>query len=259
MIEHEFKKKFGQNFISDKNLLSAIVRDAQVSSNDEVLEIGAGAGALTQIISQNAKKVVSYEIDKDLVDVLSSLKLKNTKFVFDDVMKYDTEDIERDFDGRYKLIANLPYYITTPIIFKFLGESEKIESLCIMVQKEVAERIVAKCGGKDYGVLSVMIDFFGDSQITRIVDRKNFYPVPNVDSAVVLIKINKNKYSNINKKLFFKFIQTCFSMRRKTLKNNLLKLNIEKSKILNLPEKILNSRPEKLSTAEFVDLYQKIF
>ena len=259
MIEHEFKKKFGQNFISDKNLLSAIVRDAQVSSNDEVLEIGAGAGALTQIISQNAKKVVSYEIDKDLVDVLSSLKLKNTKFVFNDVMKYDTEDIERDFEGRYKLIANLPYYITTPIIFKFLGESEKIESLCIMVQKEVAERIVAKSGGKDYGVLSVMIDFFGDSQITRIVDRKNFYPVPNVDSAVVLIKINKNKYSNINKKLFFKFIQTCFSMRRKTLKNNLLKLNIEKSKILNLPEKILNSRPEKLSTAEFVDLYQKIF
>ena len=148
MIEHEFKKKFGQNFISDKNLLSAIVRDAQVSSNDEVLEIGAGAGALTQIISQNAKKVVSYEIDKDLVDVLSSLKLKNAKFVFDDVMKYDTEDIERDFDGQYKLIANLPYYITTPIIFKFLGESEKIESLCIMVQKEVAERIVAKAVAK---------------------------------------------------------------------------------------------------------------
>lgn len=259
MIDHNFKKKFGQNFISDKNLLCAIVNDAEVSGDDEVLEIGAGAGTLTQIISQNAKKVVSFEIDKDLKDRLLGLELKNTTFVFDDVMKHDISNIEKYFDGHYKLIANLPYYITTPIIFKFLGESEKIDSLCIMVQKEVAQRIVAQKGSKDYGVLSIMIDFYGDATITRMVDRKNFYPVPNVDSAVVLIKTTKNKYGDIDGQQFFRFIQTCFSMRRKTLKNNLNKLSVDKQKLLNLPSATLSARPEALSTAQFVELYQKIF
>lgn len=259
MINHNFKKKFGQNFISDKNLLCAIIRDAEVSKDDQVLEIGAGAGSLTQIISQNAKKVVSYEIDNDLQSTLLGLKLKNTTFVFDDVMKQDISDIEKYFDGNYKLIANLPYYITTPIIFKFLGESQKIDSLCIMVQKEVAERIIAKKGGKDYGVLGIMVDFYGDASITRVVDRKNFYPVPNVDSAVVVIKINKNKYPGIDGEHFFRFIQTCFSMRRKTLKNNLSRLKIDKKILDSLPQNILSTRPETLSTSEFVELYQKIF
>ena len=258
MINHNFKKKFGQNFISDKNLLYAIVRDAEVNKDDEVLEIGAGAGSLTQIISENAKKVVSYEIDRDLQATLLGLGLKNTTFVFEDVMKHDISDIEKNFDGHYKLIANLPY-ITTPIIFKFLGESQKIDSLCIMVQKEVAERIVASKGGKDYGVLGIMVDFYGDASVTRVVDRKNFYPVPNVDSAVVVIKINKNKYPGIDGDRFFRFIQTCFSMRRKTLKNNLSRLKIDKKFLDSLPQNILSARPETLSTSEFVNLYQKIF
>ena len=258
MIEHNFKKKFGQNFISDRNLLLAIANDAKISRDDEVLEIGAGAGTLTQILSENSKKVVSFEIDKDLKDRLLNLDLKNTTFIFDDIMNYDTKDIEKMFDGGYKLIANLPYYITTPIIFKFLGESEKIDSLCIMVQKEVAERIIAKKNSKDYGVLSIMIDFYGDALVSRKVDRKNFYPVPNVDSAVVVIKIDRNKHKNIDGKAFYNFIQTCFSMRRKTLKNNLLKLNVDKSKILSLPENVLNSRPENFSTEEFISIYQKI-
>lgn len=259
MIDHNFKKKFGQNFISDKNLLCAIANDAEVGPDDQVLEIGAGAGTLTQIISQNAKKVVSFEIDKDLQPTLVGLNLKNTTFVFDDVMKNSTDDIEKNFDGEYKLIANLPYYITTPIIFKFLGESKKLKSLCIMVQKEVAERIVAKKGGKDYGVLSIMIDFYGHAQITRGVDRKNFYPVPNVDSAVVVIDVDRKKHADIDGQEFFRFIQTCFSMRRKTLKNNLLRLNIGKEKVLSLPQNLLESRPESLSIDEFIDLYKKIF
>lgn len=256
MIEHEFKKKFGQNFISDKNLLSAIVDDAGVKGGD-VLEIGAGAGTLTSAISERAERVVSYEIDKDLMGHLEGLALKNVKFVFEDVMKVSLEELERDFEGGYKLIANLPYYITTPIIFKFLNESKKIESLTIMVQKEVAERIVAKCGG-DYGVLSVMINFFGNATITRIVKRNMFYPVPKVDSAIVHIEIDREKFKDVDGEKFYALVGGCFSMRRKTIKNNLSKfLNVEK--INKIPPQILSLRPENLSLDDFVGLYRIIY
>lgn len=260
MINHEFKKKFGQNFISDKNLLNAIVDDAKVSSDDQVLEIGAGAGTLTTAISQKAKSVVSYEIDSDLIEHLENLDLKNVKFVFDDAMKVPLEEIEKEFDGDYKLIANLPYYITTPIIFKFLNGSKKIKSLTIMVQKEVAERIVARQGGKDYGVLSVMIAFFGDAKITRIVKRNMFYPVPNVDSAIVNIEIDREKFKGIKGAEFYSLVGGCFSMRRKTLKNNLAKfLNRQTEKLSKIPTKMLASRPEDLSLEDYLALYRTIY
>lgn len=257
MINHEFKKKFGQNFISDKNLINAICDDAEVCDQDEVLEIGAGAGSLTSTLNQRAKKVVSYEIDKDLETHLLSLNLDKTKFVFNDIMDCDIQEIEQNFENKYKIIANLPYYITTPIIFKFLNNSKNVEGLTIMVQKEVAERIVAKEGGKDYGVLSVMIKFYGDAEINRIVSRKMFFPQPNVDSAVVTIKI-KNKYPEINKNDFYKFVQAVFSMRRKTLKNNLVQAGYHKEKIEKLGEEILKSRSEIFSIDALIDIYQKI-
>ena len=257
MINHNFKKKFGQNFISDKNLLSAIVEDGQVDG-DDVLEIGAGAGTLTSEISKKAKRVVSYEIDKDLECELLSLNLKNVKFVFDDVMKYDIAEIEKDFEGDYKIIANLPYYITTPIIFKFLNGSKRVQSMTLMVQKEVAERMVAKVGTKDYGVLSVMLGFFGRTFVTRIVDRKMFYPVPNVDSAVVRIEIDREKCQNLDTEKFFRFIQTCFSMRRKTLKNNLSKLS-KPQKLALIDEQILSKRAEMLSLEQFENIFRIFF
>ena len=257
MIDHNFKKKFGQNFIFDKNLLSAICDDAKISTNDEVLEIGAGAGTLTTQISQNAKKVVSYEIDRDLQEHLLGLNLSNVKFVFGDIMDYETKKIEEDFAGEYKMIANLPYYITTPIIFKFLNESEKIKSLTIMVQKEVAQRMTALHGNKDWGVLSVMINFFGKAVINRIVSRKNFHPQPNVDSAVVTIEIDRNKFPEIDKNKFYKFIQAVFSMRRKTLRNNLSTL-ISKEELLRFDEKILSMRAEMLSFEQLTQIYLKI-
>lgn len=256
MIEHEFKKKFGQNFISDKNLLSAIVDDAGVKGGD-VLEIGAGAGTLTSAISERAERVVSYEIDRDLIAHLEGLGLKNVKFVFEDVMKVSLEEIEKDFKGGYKLIANLPYYITTPIIFKFLNGSKKIESLTIMVQKEVAERIVAKSGG-DYGVLSVMINFFGDATITRIVKRNMFYPVPKVDSAIVHIEIDREKFKDVDGEKFYALVGGCFSMRRKTLKNNLAKF-LNGEKMAKIPPQMLSFRPENLSLDDFVGLYRIIY
>lgn len=256
MIEHEFKKKFGQNFISDKNLLSAIVDDAKVGGGD-VLEIGAGAGTLTSAISERAERVVSYEIDRDLMEHLENLGLKNVKFVFEDVMKISLEEIEKDFKGGYKLIANLPYYITTPIIFKFLNCSRKIESLTIMVQKEVAERIIAKSGG-DYGVLSVMINFFGNATITRIVKKNMFYPVPKVDSAIVHIEIDREKFKDIDGEKFYALVGGCFAMRRKTLKNNLTKF-LNGEKMAKISPQMLSLRPENLSLDDFIGLYRTIY
>ena len=257
MINHDFKKKFGQNFISDTNLINAICDDAGVIEKDEVLEIGAGAGSLTGVLNAKSKKVVSFEIDKDLQSHLLGLKLNNTQFVFGDVMDYSIEDIEKNFSDDYKMIANLPYYITTPIIFKFLNNSKRLKSLTIMVQKEVAERIVAPSGNKDYGVLSVMIKFYGNAKITRIVNRKMFYPQPNVDSAIVRIDIEDN-YPQIHKEGFYKFVQTIFSMRRKTIKNNLNQGGYDKQKIQSLGEDVLSKRAEVFDIDKLIEIYKII-
>lgn len=260
MIEHNFKKKFGQNFITDKNLLTAIVKDSMIQKDDEVLEIGAGAGTLTEIISENCKKLVSYEIDLDLKDMLESKRLSNVKFVFEDALKTPIQEIEKDFEANYHIVANLPYYITTPLIFKFLEETNRVNSLTIMVQKEVAERMVAKTGGKDYGILTVMLNFYGNTKITRIVKRNMFTPMPDVDSALVRIDIEKDKHKEIDRKKFSSFIKGAFSMRRKTLLNNLsASLKIEKSKlILALDEDYLRMRPEQVSTDEFINIYNNL-
>ena len=221
MKDFVFKKKFGQNFLSDKNLLKAICTDAGVDKNSEVLEIGAGAGSLTEALSESAKRVVSFEIDKDLQEQLLGLGLSNVEFVFDDFMKRSMTEVESLFGGEFKVVANLPYYITTPIIFRLLEESEKVKSLTIMVQKEVAEKICSKVGDKDYGIPTVMTAFYGNAKITRIVNRHMFYPAPNVDSAILHIEIEKNKFAGVDKKKFPKFVKACFAMRRKTLLNNL--------------------------------------
>ena len=178
MEDFKTKKKFGQNFITDKNLLSAICDDAGLLKDDEVLEIGPGMGTLTEEISKRVKKVVSYEIDKDLKEILTNKNLENVKFVFEDVMKNSLEEVEKNFGDNYKLVANLPYYITTPILFKFLGHSKKLRSVTVMVQKEVAERMIAKEGGKDYGALSISLDVLGETKIKRIVDRNTDRYIP---------------------------------------------------------------------------------
>lgn len=254
---HNFKKKFGQNFISDTNLLKAIVADGEICSEDEVLEIGAGEGALTKQLSLSAKKVISYEIDKELENCLNSLDLKNVKFIFKDALKEPMETIEENFKDKYKLVANLPYYITSPLIFKFLEQSKKIESLTIMVQKEVAERITAKNGSKDYGILSIMCNFYCQPKITRIVGKQMFYPMPKVDSAVVTMK-KKNYFANVDGKEFFNFIKKAFSMRRKTLANNLQGYkNFSKNEIaIRLKNFDINKRPEGFSLDEFISMFK---
>lgn len=257
MKEFVFKKKFGQNFISDKNLLNAIADDAEICADDEVLEIGAGAGSLTQVLSEKSKKVVSFEIDKDLIDHLLSLELKNVEFIFGDFLQSDLQEIEAKFEKKYKVVANLPYYITTPIIFRFLEEAHKLDNLTIMVQKEVAERVCAKVGGKDYGILTVMTNFYGTPKITRIIKRQMFFPVPNVDSALLNIKI-EDKHPHIDKQLFLKFVKACFSMRRKTLLNNLLTIYSKEKIKSTLSEEILSKRAEQFSLEQFIEIFNKL-
>ena len=253
-----FNKKFGQNFIFDKNLLNAIIEQSGVGKEDNVLEIGPGAGTLTKVIASKVKKVVSYEIDTNLKPILDeNLKdVTNSSIIYKDALKTDLSEIESNFTGNYTLIANLPYYITTPLIFKFL-RSEKVKSMCIMVQKEVGQRLIATNKDKDYGAISAILDFYGNVKILRQVPRHMFTPAPNVDSCVVKIAINKDKY-DADCDLYEKIIKSAFANRRKTLANNLsndffvTKQQVyEFLKILGLPEQV---RGDALTTLNFVQI-----
>ena len=262
--DFEFKKKFGQNFISDTNLLNSIVSDAEITSSDEVLEIGVGAGTLTKILSNNASKVVGIEIDKELEKIheITLADTKNVKVIFDDFMSLSSEFINSQFSKPFKVVANLPYYITTPIIFKLLEEDFNIVSLTLMVQKEVAERLISKQGSKDYGAITVQLNSIADVKLKRIVGRQMFSPVPNVDSAIIKIDIDRNKFQIDNFKLHKQLIKVAFSMRRKTLSNclksgfGLLASQIEE--LFNNCSLDLNVRGESLSISQFVMLSNEL-
>lgn len=250
-----FNKQFGQNFISDKNLLTAIVSDAGVTSDDTVVEVGAGAGALTYELASVANKVVSYEIDKNLKSVLDEKLegLNNVEVVFADALKEGEEDIMKRTGGEFKLVANLPYYITTPLIFKFL--EMPVKSVTVLVQKEVAERMCAKANDDAYGVLSIGIALFGAARITRIVKRQMFYPVPDVDSALVNITFD-SKLSVEQRKAVRELAKVAFAMRRKTLYNNLrAKYGNEAAiKALECARINANARAETLTLDDYIRL-----
>ena len=266
----KFEKKYGQNFISDTNLLISIVNDCQITKDEQVLEIGPGAGTLTKEIAKQSKCVISYEIDKNLEKILSQSlsSTANSKIIFKDWIQTNEDEIIKEFNDfsnelnlkgseHFSVIANLPYYITTPIIFKLL-DFNCVDKIAIMVQKEVAERIVAK-KGKDYGILSIMIDFCANAKITRIVNRQMFTPAPNVDSAIVFLEIQKDKYPNCPKDLFSKIVHSAFAMRRKTLANNLMNgLNLNREEVQDLlGEERISLRAENLTTQDFADLTKK--
>ena len=216
-MKFEHKKSLGQNFLKDPNLLSALADDAQILSTDNVLEIGPGLGALTSQISKRAKKVLAIETDNRLKEHLEEkFGGTNVQLLFNDFMQVDFKEIEKILGKEYIVVANLPYYITTPILFRFFCEANGAKKIAIMVQKEVAERICAKPNTKDYGILSVACNYFGKPKIARIVSKKNFDPVPKVDSAFVVLSIEKEQNND-----FLQFVRQCFAMRRKTLFNNL--------------------------------------
>jgi len=260
-----FNKQFGQNFITDANLLSAIVSDAGVTKTDTVIEIGAGAGTLTKALSDSCRKVIAFEIDRNLMPVLNETLANsaNVEIIIRDVMKTPMAELEKIAGGKYRVVANLPYYITTPIIMNFVENAQNAVSLTVMVQKEVAERLAANSGGKEYGAITVAVQSVADIKVTRIVKRDMFFPSPNVDSAVVRMDFNKNKYDITDKEFFRKTVKYAFSSRRKQLQNNLSAFfDISKEKAMELIEKTgadKNARAETLSVEQFVKLANLLY
>ena len=258
-----FNKQFGQNFLTDENLLNNICSDAEVDGGT-VLEIGAGAGTLTRVLSKRADNVIAFEIDRNLEKVLNVTlaDCNNVKVVMGDVMKYKMSEIEALVSNDYRVVANIPYYLTSPLIMRFVEEANGVTSLTLTVQKEVAERLAAKPSTKDYGAITVGVQAVADVEITRVLNRELFYPQPNVDSAVVHVVFNRNKYDIADANLFRKTVRIAFAMRRKTLLNNLtVGFNISKQQaeqILTACDLSLNCRGEELSVAQFVQLYKTI-
>ncbi len=229
-----FKKQFGQNFISDTNLLRSIVDASGIDENTTVVEIGCGAGTLTRALAEKAKKVYAFDIDRDLQPVLAETLagLDNVEVIFRDFNKLDLKEFEKEID-EYTVVANLPYYITTPLVTKLLEESDKVQGLSIMVQEEVANRFCAKENTADYGSITAAIALKGKATIVKRVSRNLFYPRPNVDSAVVKIQFERGRVAVKDEKAYRQTVKCAFLNRRKTLENNLVnffKLSREEAK-----------------------------
>lgn len=217
--DFKFKKKFGQNFLIDDNILNNIISSASVDSDTLVIEIGCGAGALTRKILSKTSKFIGYEIDESLKPILNTL---GTNIIFDDFLKRNVkEDIKKYEYKKLYVIANLPYYITTPIITKIIDEKLPVDKIVIMVQKEVGDRFGAKINSKDYNSLTIFINYYFDVKKLFVVSKNVFIPKPNVDSIVISLNRKGNKINVLNEELFFKLVRDAFKQKRKTLKNNL--------------------------------------
>ena len=219
----QFKKQFGQNFISDTNLLKSIVEASGIDENTTVVEIGCGAGTLTRAIAESAKKVYAFDIDTALKPVLAETLagLENVEAIFRDFNKINLKEFEAEI-GEYTVVANLPYYITTPLVTKLLEESDNVQGISIMVQEEVAERFCAKEDTPEYGSITAAIALKGEAKIVKRVSRNLFYPRPNVDSAVVKITFQRGRVAVKDEKAYRQTVKCAFLNRRKTLENNLV-------------------------------------
>jgi 16S rRNA (adenine1518-N6/adenine1519-N6)-dimethyltransferase len=220
----ELKKSLGQNFLIDLNILRKIVGAAELDSTKGALEIGPGIGALTQQLAKTAGKVVAVEIDQRLLPILKET-VPEAQVVHGDVLKLDLHQIWKEHfadSTGVSVVANLPYYVTTPIIMKLLEEKLPLEHIVVMIQKEVAERMAAKPGGKDYGSLSIAVQYYCEAEVVTIVPRTVFIPPPNVDSAVIKLSLRKEPpVAVLDEGFFFDVIQSSFAQRRKTIYNNL--------------------------------------
>ena len=256
------KKRLGQNFLINPDVISDIIEFADIKEDDVVLEIGPGVGFVTEQLVKHAKKVIAVELDEEAIKELQKLECDNLEIIHNDILKTNLADLTGE---KIKVVANIPYYITSPIIAHLLGEIDDLENanrnkivdIILMVQEEVARRIVAteKSPAKQYGLLSILSQFWADCSILRLVGRKSFYPAPKVNSALVSMKVRKEPLLKLKDYKFFRrVIKAAFSQRRKTLKNCLVNSGFDKTKVTNaLLELKLdeNIRGEKLSIEEF--------
>ncbi|MDX9916684.1 MAG: 16S rRNA (adenine(1518)-N(6)/adenine(1519)-N(6))-dimethyltransferase RsmA [Gudongella sp.] len=266
MYGFRFSKGLGQNFLIDGNIVREIVKRAEVSKEDQVLEIGPGIGTLTEELALNADKVVAIEIDERLRPVLADTlsTYDNTEIVFGDVLKLPLDEIlkEKFEDKPVKVVANLPYYVTTPIIGKLLEEGLAFDSISVMVQKEVADRMIANPGSKDYGALTLFIKFYTEPEVLLRVPKSVFMPQPKIDSTVVRLKLKK-ELPDIDRELYSKLVKAAFSKRRKTIINALSTYGLEFDK-QTLKEALQRAgieetaRGEELTVEKYIQLVRQL-
>ena len=261
------KKRLGQNFLVDESVINRITDEVQ--PDDTVLEIGPGAGFVTENIVNKAKKVYAVEIDEDAIEALQHIKTEKFKLIHNDILKTQLKDLE---DTTFKVIANIPYYITSPILAHLLGEIDdldnenrnRISEIVLMVQWEVAQRLIAdeNSPSKQYGLLSILTQFNADVELIQKVGRKSFYPAPKVDSALVKITINKRPRVEVSDYSFLRrVVKACFATRRKNLKNSLMNAGFNKDSVANTLENLQwveNIRGETLSIEKLAQLSEEL-
>ena len=246
------KKSLGQNFLFDPSILHRIIESANISSDDTVVEIGPGHGRLTKMLAEVSKKVIAIELDPELFSKLKETlsPYPNIELIHGDALKYPYESLKS-----FKVVANIPYYITTPIIFRLLEARKSLKSMTLTIQKEVAQRIVAQPNTNSYGVLSIVIQYYGEPEIKFIIPRAAFRPVPKVDSALIHIDILKNPPVKVkDEEVLFYVIKTAFSHRRKMIQNSLKTVSKDIKEILISANIKPERRPETLTIEEFARL-----
>ena len=252
------KKMYGQNFIVDENIINSIITKSNIDKDTLVIEIGPGAGSLTYKLSDKAKNVLCYEIDNTLKPILEdNLKdCNNVKVLFKDFLEANVIDDIKEYDyKKLYVVANLPYYITTPIIMKLIEEHLPLDKIVVMVQKEVGDRFRAKPNSKEYNSLSIYLNYYFNVEKLLDVSKNVFIPKPNVDSIVVEFAKKENTYKVNNEQKFFKLVRDSFTQKRKTLKNNLKNYDLEKvSKVLEKYNYNLSVRAEQLPIEVFIDI-----
>ncbi len=258
MSNFHIKKKFGQHFLTDKNLVKKIVLSANLSADSQVWEIGPGKGILTEELLNNVTNLTTFEIDQELYPILETRFGTKINLVKKDILRVNWNDYFTD--QKITIVANLPYQITSPFLFSVAKYADKFDKVVVMIQKEVAERINSGVGTKNYGILSLKIQHYFDVEFLFKVDKKMFFPPPKIDSAVIRLTPKANKMYLENEDLYWKIIETSFRNRRKMLRKNLLSI-ISKDKMAELEQQsgiLLTRRGETLNAQDFYKLYSAI-
>ena len=255
-----FQKKYGQNFLIDTHVLERIIEASEITKDDFVLEIGPGIGTMTQYLCEAARQVLAVEIDNNLIPILQETlsPYDNVEILHGDILKQDIHEIAEKYNDKkpIKVVANLPYYITTPIIMGLLESHVPLANITVMVQKEVAERIAAGPGSKTYGILSVLIQAWYRVEYLFTVSEHVFNPPPKVKSAVIRMTRNDTQQLGCDEKLFKQVVKTTFNQRRKTLRNSIKPILGKECPLTEDP--LFNKRPEQLSVQEFIELTNQV-